>query len=323
MTNPKQNNKADFNKAWQAIRQAEKIFMTTHEGTDGDDLGSLLALRSVLKKMGKEVHPIIKGGIPHVLRFLPGSDSVTQEFEARPYDLVITFGCNKISRPGYPELEQLPATKINFDHHPDNGLFGDINIVDPSTAAVAELIYYFLKDNPEVEFDREIATCLLTGIFTDTGGFQHSNTTSEVLAVAAELMKRGARIDKIAHETFGTKRPQAMKAWSKALDNTRFDPEKKMAFSVMTAEDIAETGAEDSDMTGFVQILNHIPQAKFSLFLRQHGDEVKGSLRSEPHKDVDVSEIAKIFGGGGHKYASGFKIKGKLIRGDKGWRIES
>lgn len=314
-------NNIDFKKAWTAIGQAKKIFLSTHEGTDGDDLGSLLAMRLVLEKMGKEVFCIVKGGVPHTIHFMPGSMSVKSEFENRPYDLIITFGCNTLERTGFPELANIPATKINFDHHPDNKMFGDINIVEAKTAAVAELVYYFLKTNLEVVIDRDIATCLLTGIFTDTGGFQHSNTSAEVYEVAAELLKKGARIDRISQETFGNKRPQTLRAWAKALENTRFDPEKRMVYSVMTTEDMAATQAEGEDLAGFVTILNHIPQSKFALLLRQDGDVVKGSLRSDPHKKTDVSQIAKFFGGGGHKYASGFKIKGRLTRTDAGWRI--
>jgi bifunctional oligoribonuclease and PAP phosphatase NrnA len=322
MTTTTNNNiSAGFKKAWQTIAQSDKIFLTTHENTDGDDLGSLLATRLVLEEMGKELFCIVKGGVPEALEFLPGSNNVKEEFENRPYDLIITFGCSTADRPGFPELKTMSAKKINFDHHPDNKNFADINVVDPETAAVAELIYYFLKSNQQVEINKDIATCLLTGIFTDTGGFQHSNTSSKVMLAAAELMKKGARIDKIAQETFGNKRPQALKAWAKALENTRFDPEKKMAFSVMTEEDMKEADATEDDLSGFVTILNHIPEAKFALFLRQSGGEVKGSLRSDPHKAIDVSEIAHFFGGGGHKYASGFKIKGKLVRGQKGWKI--
>lgn len=323
MTTKTNNNNPSFKKAWALISQSEKIFLTTHESTDGDDLGSLLAVRKVLSQMGKDVHCIVKGGVPQYLKFLHGSRYVKDEFENRPYDLIITFGCNNLDRPGYPELQNMAARKINFDHHPDNKQFADVNIVDVDTAAVAELVYYFLKSNPDVTIDQDIATSLLTGIFTDTGGFQHSNTSEKVFVVAAELMKKGARIDRIAHETFSNKRPNTLKAWARALENTRYDAEKQMAFSVMTNDDISETGANDEDLTGFVTILNHIPQAKFALFLRQHGDHVKGSLRSDPHKGTDVSQIARIFGGGGHKFASGFKIKGSLTKKDKGWKIET
>jgi bifunctional oligoribonuclease and PAP phosphatase NrnA len=315
-------NNPDFRKAWAALAQAQSVFLSTHEGTDGDDLGSLLAMRLVLERMGKQVHSMVKGGVPHSLRFLPGSAHVKDGFENRPYDMIITFGCNVIARTGFEQLEGHPAQKINFDHHPDNRMFADINIVEPKTAAVAELVFYFFESNPDVTIDRDIATALLTGIFTDTGGFQHSNTSPEVYEVAAQLLKRGARIDSISKETFRSQRPQALRAWAKALENTRFDPVKKMVFSVMTEDDMHEAQAQDEDLSGFVQILNHVPQGRFALFLRQDGDNVRGSLRSEPHKNIDVSRIAKHFGGGGHKYASGFKIKGRLARADKGWQIE-
>lgn len=323
----KTRNNLDYKKAWDLISQAKKIFMSTHEGTDGDDLGSLLALRLVLDKMGKEVFCAVRGGVPRALKFLPGAGAVTDQFENRPYDLIITFGCNELGRTGIDALQTHPALKINFDHHPDNKMFGEVNIVEPDTAAVAEMVFYFLTAAPEfrdgsrVEIDQDVATCLLTGIFTDTGGFQHSNTSAQVYEVAAELLRRGARIDRISHEVFSNKRPQTLRAWARALENTRFDPEKKMAFSVMTTQDLLDTGAEDEDLTGFVTILNHIPEAKFALLLRQDGGFVKGSLRSDPHKNTDVSQIAKFFGGGGHKYASGFKIPGVLVYGESGWQI--
>ncbi|OGE82413.1 MAG: hypothetical protein A3B10_02975 [Candidatus Doudnabacteria bacterium RIFCSPLOWO2_01_FULL_44_21] len=313
-------NKQDFIKALDLIKQSHKIFLTTHEGTDGDDLGSLLALKNYLEQINKEVFAAVKGGIPKNLVFLPGSDEVEEEFPSDYIDLVITFGCNKLDRPGFPQLLSFQGFIINFDHHPDNTNFGAVNVVDPTTSAVAELIYYFLLFT-QAQINKEIATNLLTGIFTDTGGFKHANTSAEALEVAAELLKKGARIDKIALQTMGRKRPSAIKAWSRGLENARFDPEKRMVFSVLTEEDLKEIGASDEDLDGFVELLNNMPQARFSLLLRQDGDTVKGSLRSEPHKKVDVSKIAKSFGGGGHKLASGFKIKGKLRREGNAWRI--
>jgi phosphoesterase RecJ-like protein len=98
--------------------------------------------------------------------------------------------------------------------------------------------------------------------------------------------------------------------------------EKRMVFSVLTEDDLKEIGATDEDLDGFVELLNNLPQAKFALLLRQDGEVVRGSLRSEPEKDVDVSRIAKSFGGGGHRLAAGFKIKGKLKKEGEAWGIE-
>jgi phosphoesterase RecJ-like protein len=315
------NNKLQFKKALDLIQSANKILLTTHEGTDGDDLGSALAMYWFLKQINKQVSIIIKGGVPSNLIFLPGSNEVKSDFTEFKADVLITFGCNKLDRTGFRQMQNIKQPIINFDHHPDNSNFGTVNVVDSSTAAVAELIYYFLVF-AEAQIDKNIATCLLTGIFTDTGGFKHANTSAAALEVASELLKKGARIDRIALMTMGRKRPQAVKAWSKGLENARFDPEKKMVFSVLTEEDLKEIGATEEDLDGFVELLNNMPQARFALLLRQDGSVVKGSLRSEPEKKVDVSKIAKSFGGGGHKLASGFKIDGKLVREGDSWVIK-
>ncbi|MBX4186765.1 MAG: bifunctional oligoribonuclease/PAP phosphatase NrnA [Candidatus Doudnabacteria bacterium] len=314
-------NKINFKKALDLINRSEKIFLTMHEGPDGDDLGSVLAMFFFLNQIGKKPIACIKGEVPDNLKFLPGWENVSQEFPKNfDLDLAITFGCNKLERTNFKEMAEIKVPIINFDHHPDNSLFAGVNVVDADTSAVAELIYYFL-DFADAEITKEIATCLLTGIFTDTGGFKHANTSAEALEVAAHLLKKGARIDKIAMQTMGKKRPSTIKAWAKGLENARFDPSNRMVFSVMTEEDLKEIGATDEDLDGFVELLNNMPQSKFALLLRQDGEVVRGSLRSEPHKKVDVSKIAKSFGGGGHKLASGFKIKGKLLRDGDAWKI--
>jgi bifunctional oligoribonuclease and PAP phosphatase NrnA len=310
-----------FNQAWDLIEQSQNIFLTTHEGTDGDDLGSLLAMREALLNFGKTVVSGVMGGVPSSLQFLSGTEHVLDQMPENDYDLFITFGCNKLNRTRMDEGKFANKKIINFDHHPDNTEFADVNVVDAKMSSVAELVYHFLAYK-KITISKDMATAILTGIFTDTGGFKHANTTTSALEVASLLLKRGAKIDKIAYQTMGKKRPSAIKAWSKALEHTRIDPEKQMVFSVLTEEDLKSIGASDEDLEGFVELINHIPTARFALLLRQSGDEVKGSLRSEHHKQVDVSEIARNFGGGGHKLASGFKIKGRLVKQGDAWKIE-
>jgi phosphoesterase RecJ-like protein len=310
-----------FDEAWGLISRSNRIFLTTHEGTDGDDLGSLLAANFALATRNKITAAAVKGGVPNNLVFLPGSEQVANTLPEGPFDLMITFGCNNLVRTGFEQIQAWNIPIINFDHHPDNRNFGTVNVVDPSTSAVAELVYYFLIHS-HIEITSQIATCLLTGIFTDTGGFKHANTTAAALEVSAHLLKKGARIDRIAYQTMGRKRPQTIKAWAKALANTRFDADKKLVFSVLTEEDLKDIGASDEDLDGFVELINNIPQARFALLLRQDGEMVKGSLRSEPYKGVDVSKIARSFGGGGHKLASGFKIKGRLTQDGAVWRVK-
>src|SRR3989344_4677238 len=242
-------NKLPFKKALELINNSNRVLLTMHEGPDGDDLGSLLAMRYFLKQLGKEPTAIIKGDVPDNLSFLPDVNVIKQDIDHLNFDLVIFFGCNLAARTGFKQLENLKLSSISFDHHPDNQEFAIVNVVDPETSAVAELVYYFLEF-ADAELTKEMATCLLT------------------------------------------------------------------------EEDLREIGATDEDLDGFVELLNNMPQSRFALLLRQDGDVVRGSLRSEPQKKVDVSKIAKSFGGGGHKLASGFKIKGKLKKEGDAWSIQ-
>lgn len=312
--------KAEMKKALRLIEQSKSIFLTTHEGTDGDDLGSLLAMRGALLKMKKNVKAAVSKGVPEALKFLPGANQVEDKLDNAEFDLVMTFGCNQIARTALTQLRKFTGPVINVDHHPDNKLFGKVNIVEPSTSSVAELMYYFFQVC-DIEIDKNIATCLLTGIFTDTGGFKHANTTAETLKVASELMKKGALISRISKSIIGQNNPAAHKIWARALENTRFDTDKGLVYAVVTEDDFRETGATDDDLAGFVTFLNSIPQARYALLLRQDGEVVRGSLRSELDRGVDVNKIAATFGGGGHKLASGFKIKGKLVREGQGFKI--
>ena len=130
------NIKLQFKKALDLIKSSDKIFLTMHEGPDGDDLGSLLAMRHFLKQIKKHSVAVVKEEIPDSLKFLPGSEDVDQKFPSEfDFDLVIFFGCNKIERTGFRQLQNIKLSMINFDHHPDNGNFGTVNVVDPDSGS--------------------------------------------------------------------------------------------------------------------------------------------------------------------------------------------
>jgi phosphoesterase RecJ-like protein len=151
---------------------------------DGDDGGSVLALLHQLEKMGKNVEAAIKKGVPKSLSFLPGSHKIADDINHENYDLLITFGCSSIDRTGSLKIKNLKLKIVNIDHHPDNKMFGTVNVVDPAKSSVAELIYDFFIYNGW-HINKHVATCLLTGIITDTGSFRHSNTQSSTLKAAA------------------------------------------------------------------------------------------------------------------------------------------
>ena len=260
--------------------------------------------------------------MPPALSFLPGADKIADDIEHKNFDLLITFGCSSKDRCGSEKMMALDVPLLNIDHHPDNQNFGHVNIVDHKKSSVAELVYDFFLFN-KWPISKDIATCLLTGIITDTGSFMHSNTQSSTLKVAGELMKKGAHITKIIKHTYKSKNPQILKAWGKAMENSYYDKEHKIIYSVMTDKDLAEFEKLPlAAFEGFAETLNTLPEARLAMFLKQDGNIIKGSLRSDTFKNIDVSKIAHIFGGGGHKLASGFSVQGKLMKDEQGkWRV--
>lgn len=317
----------NFEAAKKFIQAHSRFFMASHQRTDGDDCGSMLALGHVIDQMGKQTTLVAKFGVPTGLQFLPGKNKVLDDYakkiDTEDFDAIILFGCNKPERTGLDSITVSALPILNIDHHPDNALFGQVNLVDSKKSSVAELVFDFIK-YMGVEIDAHIAKNLMTGIFTDTGSFMHSNTAASTLEVAGELMKYGARVDMIHNFTYANKDLPSLKAWARAMENTRIDRNSGIAISIISQEDLDEIGeVSDDTFTGLVETLNTIPDTKFSIFLRQEGDKIKGSMRSEERKNVDVSKIARMLGGGGHKLAAGFEIPGKIIKlPNGGWKIE-
>ena len=313
----------EFKKAKDLIESSTSILLTMHERMDGDDGGSVLALAEELEKQGKQITVAIKKGVPPTLAFLPNSTIVRDDiWPDEAFDLVIACGCSTLDRTGSINIQNLNAPVLNIDHHPDNTRFGEVNLVYPEKSSVAELVFDFFNFC-KWKITKDIATCLLTGIITDTGSFMHSNTQSSTLEAAAKLMKKGAQISNIVGHTFKSKTPQVLKAWGRALQNSYYDDKHKIIYSVMTEKDLNEIGyLPQSAFEGLAETLNTIPEAKFAMFLRQDGSIIKGSLRSDIFKNADVAKIAKLFGGGGHKLAAGFSVAGKLSKEPDGkWKI--
>lgn len=317
-----------FKRAADTLRASAVIFLTTHERTDGDDLGTVLALAHILKSLHKTVYVGVVGGVPTQLSFLPGSELVYNSFpkDIRP-DCIVISGCSELKRTHMPELENTTSPILNFDHHPDNKLYGAVNIVDPTCSSVAELMYTFIKQS-QWPIDDNTATCLLTGIMADTGSFTHSNTQVSTLKIASHLLSKGARPSQIARHVVGEKSTETLKAWSLALHNTWLDPVSHMICSVIDNQDLVKLGnPPQATFQDFVETINKVPEAHFAMFLKQDGDLVKGSLRSDPHKPdggVDVGILARMLGGGGHKFASGFAIPGKLVKlQGQGYKIQA
>ena len=316
----------NFTEPISLIKVSKNILILTHKNPDGDAVGSVLGLGMALESLDKNCGIILKDKIPKVLEFLPGQkkiryieDLAESDLGNYNYDLVILVDCAEIKRTGIEGVNKIIESSKNLlviDHHPEremeNENFNVTKIINPKFSSAAEILFELFTEMG-IKINKDIAQCLLTGIFTDTGGFQHANVSPRTLETAAELMKKGPRINKIARYIFNSKSIPAIKIWGRALARIETDSENGMSASYIDKADLEECGASYDDLSGITNIINTISDSKFSLLLTEYEDQkIRGSLRSEEYKGFDVSKIAQDLGGGGHRLASGFELKGTI-----------
>ena len=319
---------ASYNKFFNYLRdqENERFLLIAHERPDGDTIAAVLAAKKLLESLGKKVTPVSSQGVPKVFKFLPGWQKIKTDYLSADHNIIILLDNGDLKRTGY--LQRILAAKsrgipiINIDHHPKNDIWkiAKINIVNEKATSTCEILYdIFLKLGTPI--DREVATIILTGIYTDTGGFQHSNTTPGTFKIIAELLSRGARLKEISENVLNSRSVAMLKLWGLALDRIEQRQDLKLIYSVITRSDIEKVGAGDEDLAGVVNLISSIPDEQATLLLYETSDgKIKGSLRTESAK-IDVSRIAEIFGGGGHKKASGFVLDGHFEKTKGGWRI--
>jgi phosphoesterase RecJ-like protein len=306
------------------IDKSQRALILLHLYPDGDTIASSLALAAYLKSAGKTVDLAARGEIPKAFEFLPGTDEIKHDFLLGDYDLIFAVDCGDAHRTGYPDrLEKICKSHplINIDHHPKNNLhtIARLNIVDGGASAAAEIIWELLRYF-DAEIDSRIATYILSGIYFDTGGFQHSNVTVKTLTIISDCLRLGGRIALVASHINGSKSSAGLRLWGIALKRMRISP-RGIVTTFLTSRDLKECGAKSEDASGVINLINSTPNARLSiLFLELPDGKIKASLRSES-EDVDMAEFARLFGGGGHRKAAGFTIEGRLVEKDGKWGI--
>ncbi|MFA5967371.1 MAG: DHH family phosphoesterase [Patescibacteria group bacterium] len=197
---------------------------------------------------------------------------------------------------------------VNIDHHSSNDYYGTINLVDLTATATAEVLVGLIEALGPSLVDEDVATALLTGIISDTGSFQHSNTTPKSLTIAAQMVGLGARQQEIIKYLFKTKSLTTLKLWGKILSNIRLDEEHKFSWSTVPLTYFDETGAAKEETTGVIdELMTSVPGADVVVLLTEKEPRIiSGSIRTK--KGVNSAEIAALFGGGGHPGAAGFKL---------------
>ena len=297
----------DWDGAIAALRAADEVAIACHVNPDGDALGSLLAAGLGLQRLGKKTYPTwgtVPTAVPFSYQFLPGVDSIVQAGDLPDTETFLAVDCGAGDRLGDLEARARSSrTLINIDHHPGNDNFGTHNLVVTHVSSTAELVTRMLQDL-NVEIDKDIATCLYTGLVTDTGRFQYANSSPDTLRLAADLLALGVEATEIATEVFESSPFGYLKLVGRVLDRAVLFEDVRFVYSWLTLTDLAETGVAPDETDKLIDAVRSTRAADVAaLFKEQSDGRYRVSLRS---KGPSIGAIARKRAGGGHELAAGF-----------------
>ena len=292
----------------QIIEESKSIYIAAHINPDGDSVGSTLALSMALKKMNKDVTPLLVGEIPADYTFLPKVDLYKDySGEINPSDLFIALDCGDIDRLGNNKpILDLSTNVINIDHHISNTNFGNINLVDEEAAATGEIIYHLIKAMG-IEIDIDMATCLYTAISTDTGSFMYDNVTAETHDIIADLIRIGIDKSDINIQLYGSRSMAKTRLFIEVLSTLKLYNDDKIAIVQVTQKMLQNTGTSLDDTEGIISFVREIDSVEVACILKE-SDELKTKISMRSKKYINVSDIANNFNGGGHIRAAGGTI---------------
>jgi bifunctional oligoribonuclease and PAP phosphatase NrnA len=301
----------DLDRVVDALRSGERFLLTAHESPDGDALGSLLAMHHVLRQLGKDSVMFLHAKefpLPVEYRFLP----LEEVFHEPPADVVdrtlVFLDCGNIDRMPVEFLRRDGARVVNIDHHHDNTRFGSVNLVDTEASCTAEIVLDVAK-RLGAEITPEIASALYVGLVTDTGKFMYENTGPAAHRMAAELIEAGVDVDDTYRRLYERVPIEKLRLIARALEKIERHDEGRFAVTYISAADYEATGAGEVLTEGIIDFVRALEGTAVAAVIRDKTDggrsARKVSLRSTDGT-VDVSAIARIHGGGGHRRAAGF-----------------
>jgi len=294
---------------------SRSVLILPHVYADGDALASSLGLAAAVEKLGAKAEILMEEPIQDNLSFLPNKHFVKvynpESSERLDFDVVVSIDLGDLEMLGERRFVYCDAKmRVNIDHHMTNDICSDVSYVDTEAAATGEIIYELLK-KMDIPFDDEIAVCLYTAILTDTGCFKYSNVTHRTHSIVASLMKYNINVSEISRKIFDVISYAKLFLTKKVLDNMILLCGGRLAVSWILNHDISKIDAKPDDLEGLVNIGRNIKNTDVSIVLKEMDPGVfKASIRS--NEFVDVTKVARIFSGGGHKRAAGFTIKGNL-----------
>lgn len=292
----------------EAIEKAGAIGLSSHVNPDGDSVGSLLAMAMVLADKGKRVHAALPdpGSYPPQYLFLPGRELLGRpEDMPRGLEVFVALDCSNPERlESVSEAARSAATLINIDHHEDNRLYGNVNLVDVEASSTSEIVFRLLE-SAGWRLTPQVATCLYTGLVTDTGRFQHRNTTPATFVAASRMLEAGADVFRMVQEVYESQSLAYTRLLGVALQRIEFLERHGLVYSYVTRSDLERTGAvlpETEDLVDHLRLVRGCRMV--ALFKELDNGKVRVSLRSRDGREV--GPIARAMGGGGHAMAAGY-----------------
>src|SRR4051794_10130676 len=294
-----------------ALREHERFLVVTHENPDGDALGSLLATTLALRQLGKDVEMVLMGDapLPHEYHFMQ-LDGLLRELPSDVGERVlVAVDCAKAARIG-PDETPIEQSKfvVDIDHHHDNTRFGDVNLIVAKASSTGEVLRDVFAAL-DVELTPDIAEPLYVALVTDTGRFQYTNTTPKALRLAAELVEAGADVHEVFQQVYESVEFAKLKLLARALDRARVLEGGLIVVSHLLRTDFSDVGAAEPYSEGIIDYLRAVEGAEMAVLIRESprddGPTHRISLRASID-ELDVSAIARMFQGGGHRQAAGF-----------------
>ena len=293
------------------IKRHERFCVVGHQRPDGDCVGSQLALALALRNEGRRVVCWNQDPMPQKLQFLDAAKLFARPRAAQSFDCVLAVDSASIDRIGeVRRFIQNRKTLVNIDHHASNTRYGDLNWVAPNEASSGEMIYRLLKA-ARWSIKPQIADCLFTAISTDTGSFQYPTTRPSTYEIAGDLVDKGANLSVICDQVYQSYPLSRVKLLKHVYNHFKLTNDNEIAYFWLRPKDYQRSGASQDESEGLIDHIRDIdPVIVACLFEELESEVIRVSLRSKS-PDVNVSDIAKRFGGGGHKAAAGARICGR------------
>jgi len=298
----------------EAIERYNKFLIVSHLNGEGDSLGSQFAFLELIKALGKTGAIVNETKPSELYDFMDPRDTIITDLKKEiDYEAVIVLDCPVIKRAGkVKKFFKKDKVLINIDHHISNTNFGNINWVEPHTSSCGEMVYELYKAF-NIPIDYRSALFMYAAIITDTGSFAYENTSSKTHAITADLIDRGIKPNLIYQKLYENRAASEVELLRDALSTLSFAADKKIAYMHVTKKMLDRYGFDLEVTEGFVNYPRSINGVKVAMiFLQNTSDEKRIGVSFRGKGEVDVDKIASLFGGGGHRNASGCALEGKI-----------